>query len=661
MVDAGEVNASTPNRDQRDRLRDSNPDLGAYESQQGGLEFSLNAETVAETVRPGSVTLTITRARDIASPLDISLSSNVPSQASIPPTVTMAAGSSSVSFPVAINNDTRIDNPMLVHFVGWTREGFEGGTSLTVTDDDGTFIPDGAELDGSLPLSGSPYFVDATATISSGSTLTVEAGATTYFNDSATLRVEKNLDVSGTKLEPVRFESGLDLPEAGDWDGIQFLEGASSTIDWTIVQRATTGISCLDSSPSISNTVVRDNSEDGILIEARSPNCSGGNASPTITHCLIERNAETGFVVFVGTATSARNCIIIGNKVGAHAWMNHENRISHNNISNNTVNFRSGIYDHEAVRHFNHLGSPSDANSNITANPKFIDGDGPDNDPDTVEDNNYHLAGGSPCIDAGFTSSVFSSEPAPNGGRANIGLYGNTPEAMKSNPVKRPTFTSAVPTAAGSITTSFTWDFDSSAEGAEDIYSILGTVPRREDATIDAATGSVSWQPTLADSGQAFVLYLAVTADGETSVTRSEINPGDDADSDGIPDLWEAEHGLDPYFPDAKDDLNGDGIPNLLAFAPGIDPRLSAMDALPEPRFYNGLTNMTLDQNPDASHLIFSPEYSEDMVTWHSPQTNPEMFNIFYQVEPPRMEIQISRAPDLKRYFVRLNVYTTHD
>jgi hypothetical protein len=38
----------------------------------------------------------------------------------------------------------------------------------------------------------------------------------------------------------------------------------------------------------------------------------------------------------------------------------------------------------------------------------------------------------SPAIDAGDPSSDFSNEPEPNGGRVNLGCYGNTAEASKS-------------------------------------------------------------------------------------------------------------------------------------------------------------------------------------------------------------------------------------
>ena len=43
---------------------------------------------------------------------------------------------------------------------------------------------------------------------------------------------------------------------------------------------------------------------------------------------------------------------------------------------------------------------------NIGEDPLFVDPDGPDDDPNTWEDNDYHLAAGSPCVDAGCNWSV---------------------------------------------------------------------------------------------------------------------------------------------------------------------------------------------------------------------------------------------------------------
>ena len=61
---------------------------------------------------------------------------------------------------------------------------------------------------------------------------------------------------------------------------------------------------------------------------------------------------------------------------------------------------------------------------NISAYPYFVDQGAGD----------YHLRSWSPCIDAGDPSSDFSNEPQPNGGRINMGAYGNTLEAASASP-----------------------------------------------------------------------------------------------------------------------------------------------------------------------------------------------------------------------------------
>lgn len=77
------------------------------------------------------------------------------------------------------------------------------------------------------------------------------------------------------------------------------------------------------------------------------------------------------------------------------------------------------------------------ANTSLEADPLFADPDNYDyhlksqagrwNGTTWVIDNEH-----SPCIDAGYSDSDFDNEPAPNGSRVNIGLYGNTEYASKS-------------------------------------------------------------------------------------------------------------------------------------------------------------------------------------------------------------------------------------
>lgn len=70
----------------------------------------------------------------------------------------------------------------------------------------------------------------------------------------------------------------------------------------------------------------------------------------------------------------------------------------------------------------------------ISGDPRFINPAGPDGvlgyDPatgvDGGQDDDFRLLPNSPAIDAGAPSSPFLEEPQPNGGRVNLGAYGNT-------------------------------------------------------------------------------------------------------------------------------------------------------------------------------------------------------------------------------------------
>ena len=65
---------------------------------------------------------------------------------------------------------------------------------------------------------------------------------------------------------------------------------------------------------------------------------------------------------------------------------------------------------------------PTGKNGNISADPLFVNSRAGD----------YHERTGSPHIDTGNPRSDFSLEPQPNGGRVNMGAYGNTIEATLS-------------------------------------------------------------------------------------------------------------------------------------------------------------------------------------------------------------------------------------
>jgi hypothetical protein len=101
-----------------------------------------------------------------------------------------------------------------------------------------------------------------------------------------------------------------------------------------------------------------------------------------------------------------------------------------------------------------------------------------------------------------------------------------------------------------------------------------------------------------------------------------------DTDHDGLSDLWEWEHGLDPliYQPEnssdgAFGDLDGDGVPNLIeeAFAPmGMDPRSPDSSRMPALKLEQGkaVFDYSKDKRTQINLLL---EWSPDLDKWFKP------------------------------------------
>ncbi|MDM8536732.1 FG-GAP-like repeat-containing protein [Desulfobacterales bacterium HSG17] len=71
-------------------------------------------------------------------------------------------------------------------------------------------------------------------------------------------------------------------------------------------------------------------------------------------------------------------------------------------------------------------------------------------------------------------------------------------------------------------------------------------------------------------------------ADAGTDPLNTDLNPSTDSDNDGMPDVWEKEHGLNPDEPeDANADSDQDGISNLDEYINGTDP-LKSEDLQPD-------------------------------------------------------------------------------
>lgn len=208
-------------------------------------------------------------------------------------------------------------------------------------------------------------------------------------------------------------------------------------------------IACWDASQAvITNNTIVDNMADwdggGIHIYGAAPvianNIVAGNyaywggglyslySSPLVANNTIVRNRPNGLHLGATGASASRSDLRRPRLVNNIIWEN-EMYFEEN------VPAGGGLYD---IR-FNDIQGGWDGEGNIEADPLFAN----------PARGDYHLrsAAGrwdpqaadwvfddvtSPCIDAGDPSNAPADEPAPNGGRVNMGAYGGTPQASKS-------------------------------------------------------------------------------------------------------------------------------------------------------------------------------------------------------------------------------------
>ena len=198
------------------------------------------------------------------------------------------------------------------------------------------------------------------------------------------------------------------------------------------------GIYCIyRSSPTLMNCTICGNSA---ISEASS--CGGGvycksSSSPTLINCRICGNVVIsdaacnggGFYSSGGSPTLI-DCRITENTAdwngGGACYYYSSPTLVNCTIAENTAGFGGGVFcssssptlancilwDDVPEEIYLYSGATATVTycdiqggwtgeGNIDAVPLFVDPDGPDDDPATWEDNDYHLAVGSPCIDAG--------------------------------------------------------------------------------------------------------------------------------------------------------------------------------------------------------------------------------------------------------------------
>jgi len=178
------------------------------------------------------------------------------------------------------------------------------------------------------------------------------------------------------------------------------------------------GVCCYRAAPTIINCQIAWNIADG----------GGGGVyslmdSPTITNCTLVGNAAaTGgglYAMLPNIAVTLKNCILWDNT----ASTGHEIALVSSKVAVSYSDVQGGQAQVDA----------DDPNwltwgwGNVNADPRFRDADGPDGDPNTWEDNDYHISSGSPCINKGDPWGDYSGqtdmdgEPRVDGPRVDIG------------------------------------------------------------------------------------------------------------------------------------------------------------------------------------------------------------------------------------------------
>jgi hypothetical protein len=162
-------------------------------------------------------------------------------------------------------------------------------------------------------LAGSPYIIQGNAFVDASSTLTIEPGVVVQLQQFTRLEAldGSSIVAVGTSEDPILFTSDQGTPAPGDWDyvGVKhssgsefahcvfeygtdglYLNHSDSPVSFCTVRHVlTTGISCDESSPTITSCTIADN--------GRGMKIFGPDTSPVINYCNLENNLSENILV----------------------------------------------------------------------------------------------------------------------------------------------------------------------------------------------------------------------------------------------------------------------------------------------------------------------------------------------------------------------------
>ncbi|MFH1861778.1 MAG: right-handed parallel beta-helix repeat-containing protein [bacterium] len=301
---------------------------------------------------------------------------------------------------------------------------------------DETYTPDDS-VSGVWTLSNSPYLITGNVIVPENATLTIEPGVEVIFQGNYQFIVEGRLNAIGTESDSILFTA------AGDstWGGLRLVSAhVASSLQYCRFEKGWAKGAWPNTCGGAIYMYGTIQSVKHCSFINNKANYDGGavfmwGATPVFSYNLFTQNSAqngNGHAIYQGNCTglTLNHLTITGNGVtggySLYCATGYTLRMQ-NSILWDTYRF---AYTPGEIDYTDIQGAPTDTlnalgDYNFNSNPRFVD----------ASNLNLHLLYYSPCVDAASPGAPYSAEPQPNGGRANLGAYGNSGSATYSLPL----------------------------------------------------------------------------------------------------------------------------------------------------------------------------------------------------------------------------------
>jgi rhodanese-related sulfurtransferase len=183
-------------------------------------------------------------------------------------------------------------------------------------------------VNASWQMDKSPFIAAADIVVDNGKSLTLKPGVRVEFAGFFSFEVYGTLLAQGTIDSIIHFTSYGSFPNG--WQGIRIVEGDGSLLNYCRIDSSQNSISCLNSSPTITNSWLAGNQNCLII--------SGPQANPSIQGCELDGRGGFSDILILCDSSSAPTiayCNLTDGSKGVVAGNGANPKLSYNNIYNN--------------------------------------------------------------------------------------------------------------------------------------------------------------------------------------------------------------------------------------------------------------------------------------------------------------------------------------